>query len=172
MTFHPYSARVARGGLSDDFSKSQAIADEVRDNIKTDAISRALKWQSLEERGKIRGAQPPQPSQPSILESALGAGASWLMNSDKSPLGDWSSGLRGMFGNKGSNVLSGSEGDAWLGGSYSSSPLNSQYSFGDYINFGGDVPDYGIDLTSTMDFSMTPTNAFNSVSSTGGVNYF
>ena len=102
MTFTAYSPRVARGGLTDDFSKFQATADKVRDDIKADALSRALKWQSLEERGKIRGAQPPQPSQPSILESALGAGASWLMNSENSPMDDWSSGLRGMFGNRGS----------------------------------------------------------------------
>jgi len=102
MTFNPYATRVAGRGLTDDFSKSQEIAKKVRDDIKTDAISRALKWQSLEERGKIRGAQAPQPSQPSILESALGAGASWLMNSENSPMDDWSSGLRGMFGNRGS----------------------------------------------------------------------
>ena len=169
MTFTAYSPRVARGGLSDDFSKSQAIANEVRDDIKADAISRALKWQSLEERGKIRGAQPPQPSQPSILESALGAGAKWLMTSENSPLDDWSSGLRGMFGNKGSssNLLSGSEGAAWQAGAYSPS-INYQSSFG----FGGTVPDYGIDLTPAIDFSIPSTNAFNTSLTSSGVNYF
>jgi len=165
MTFTAYSPRVARGGLTDDFSKFQATADKVRDDIKADALSRALKWQSLEERGKIRGAQPPQPSQPSILESALGAGASWLMNSENSPMDDWSSGLRGMFGNKGSssNVLSGSEGDAWLAGGYPS--INYQSAFG---LDGSSLPNYGINLTSPVtDFGIPSTNAFSS-----GVNYF
>jgi len=168
MTLTAYSPRVAGRGLTDDFSKSQAIADKVRDDIKTDAISRALKWQSLEERGKIRGAQPPQPSQPSILESALGAGASWLLNSENSPIDDWSSGLRGMFGNKGntSNVLSGSEGDAWRAGSYTSSLMDYQPTFSSFSN----VPNYGIDLTPAVDFSVAPTNAFSLGS--GEVNYF
>tara|TARA_B100000287_G_scaffold283746_1_gene267382 strand:+ start:242 stop:739 length:498 start_codon:yes stop_codon:yes gene_type:complete len=162
MTFTAYSPRVARGGLTDDFSKFQATADKVRDDIKADAISRALKWQSLEARGKIKGAQPPQPSQPSMLESVLGAGANWLLKSENSPLDDWSSGLRGLFGGNKSNVLSGSEGAAWQAGAYSPE-LNYTSAFA----YGGNVPDYGIDLTPALDFTIPSTNAFNLTGSGG-----
>lgn len=165
MTFTAYSPRVARGGLTDDFSKFQATADKVRDDIKADSISRALQWRHLVERGKIRGAQPPQPSQPSALEKALGAAGNWLLTSDDSPLDDWSSGLRGMFGNKGStsNVLSGSEGAAWQAGAYS-----PQLDYTSAFGFGGNVPDYGIDLTPAIDFTIPNTNAFTG----SGGNYF
>ena len=144
MTFNPYSARVAGKKLNNQFSKSQETADDIARQIQLDAVDRALEWQHLAVRGPIRGSQPPQ-QKPSILESALGAGASWLMNSDKSPLDDWSSGLRGMFGNKGSssNLLSGSEGAAWQAGAYSSPFTDYRPSF----SFGGNVPDYGINLS-------------------------
>lgn len=167
MTFTAYSPRVARGGLTDDFSKFQATADKVRDDINADAISRALKWSSLAAREKIRGAQAPKESQPSALEKAIGAAGNWLFTSKNSPLDDWSSGLRGAFGGNQSNVLSGSEGDAWLAGAYSPA-LDYQSAF----SFGSNVPNYGIDLTPAIDFSIPSTNAFNTNLTGIGGNYF
>tara|TARA_B100000965_G_scaffold248560_1_gene208808 strand:+ start:854 stop:1318 length:465 start_codon:yes stop_codon:yes gene_type:complete len=95
MTFTAYSPRVARGSLSDDFSKSQAVADQVRKDIERDAIERALKWQSSEIRKNIRGAQPVQmgPSEPSMAEQLLGIGANYLNEK-----GVFDNGLRGIFG--------------------------------------------------------------------------
>ena len=95
MTFTAYSPRVARGVLSDDFSKSQAVADQVRKDIERDAIERALKWQSSEIRKNIRGAQPVQmgPSEPGMAEQLLGIGANYLNEK-----GVFDNGLRGIFG--------------------------------------------------------------------------
>lgn len=167
MTFTPYSARVAGKKINNEFSRSQEAADDIARQIEMDAVDRALQWKHLAVRGKIRGAQPPQPSQPSILESALGAGANWLLKGKNSPLDDWSSGLRGVFGGNQSNVFSGSEGDAWLAGAYSP-VLDYQSAF----NFGSNVPNYGIDLTPAIDFSIPSTNAFNTNLTGIGGNYF
>lgn len=100
MTFTAYSPRVARGDLSDDFSKSQAVADQVRKDIERDAIERALKWQSSEIRKNIRGAQPVQigPSEPGMAEQLLGIGANYLNEK-----GVFDNGLRGIFGGGGSD---------------------------------------------------------------------
>ena len=165
MTFTPYGARVAGKPLNNQFSRSQEAADDIKRQIELDAVDRALQWQHLVAREKIRGAQPPKESQPSALEKAVGAAGNWLLTSDNSPLDDWSSGLRGMFGNKGStsNIFSGSEGAAWQAGAYSSPLMDYQPTF----SFGGNVPDYGIDLTPAVDFTIPSTNAFS-----GGVNYF
>ena len=95
MTFTPYSPRVARGGLSDDFSKFSGIAKDVEDQIKTDALARALKWQSSEIRKNIRGAQPVQMGapEPTMAEQLLGIGANYLNEK-----GVFDNGLRGIFG--------------------------------------------------------------------------
>lgn len=100
MTFTAYSPRVARGVLSDDFSKSQGVADQVRKDIERDAIERALKWQSSEIRKNIRGAQPVQmgPSEPGMAEQLLGIGANYLNEK-----GVFDNGLRGIFGGGGSD---------------------------------------------------------------------
>tara|TARA_B100000131_G_C17996683_1_gene564796 strand:- start:465 stop:959 length:495 start_codon:yes stop_codon:yes gene_type:complete len=100
MTFTAYSPRVARGGLSDDFSKFSGIAKDVEDQIKNDALARALKWQSSEIRKNIRGAQPVQmgASEPTMAEQLVGIGAKYL--TDK---GVFDQGLRGIFGGGGSD---------------------------------------------------------------------
>ena len=100
MTFTAYSPRVARGVLSDDISKSQRVADQVRKDIERDAIERALKWQSSEIRKNIRGAQPVQmgPSEPGMAEQLLGIGANYLNEK-----GVFDNGLRGIFGGGGSD---------------------------------------------------------------------
>ena len=163
MTFTPYSARVAGKKLNNQFSRSQETADDIARQIEMDAVDRALTWQNLAVRGPIRGAQASQPSQPSAIEKALGIGANWLLKGENSPLDDWSSGLRGVFGGNKSNVFSGSEGAAWQAGAYS--PLMDYQST---FSFGGNVPDYGINLTSPVtNFGIPSTNAFSS-----GVNYF
>ena len=162
MTFTAYSPRVARGVLSDDFSKSQGVADQVRKDIERDAIERALKWQSSEIRKNIRGAQPVQmgQSEPGMAEKLLGIGANYLK--DK---GVFDNGLRGVFGGGSSNM-----GSLDLGGNDVFRNINTA---SPYLDAAKGI-DYGINLTSpidfapvTTDFGIPSTKAFSS-----GVNYF